>query len=66
MSACVSYTYNHAIQDPSQLSVVYFAVAFVGAVVAAPLNDKWSVGVAEKGLGELTPSTWSLQTNGDL
>ena len=55
MSACVSYTYNHAIQNPSQLSVVYFAVVFVGAVVAALLNDKWSVGIAEKGLEELTP-----------
>ena len=66
MSACVSYTYNHAIQNPSQLSVVFLAVAFVGAVVAAPLNDQWSVGIAEKGLEELTPLTWSLQTNGDL
>ena len=55
MSACVSYTYNDAIKNPSQLSVVYFAVAFVGAVVAAPLNDQWSVEIAEKGLEELTP-----------
>ena len=66
MSACVSCPNNHAIQNPSQLGVVYFAVVFVGAVVAAPLDDQWSAGIAEKGLEELTPYTWALQRNCDV